>query len=184
MRQAYHEPIVQDAQASQIRGFPVSITGTYVLLDDVVTVIREYAQTSPDPVIGGAIHELATWLMGGMEVTAPAEAIETRVSPADQAEPVEGVDRIEVYPSDPEDPRPKWHARACGPEGDILFTTAGSFDQQYVIRDAQERWPGVNTHLIADASVDTVWEEKGPDAIRSPLTKRRRPSPKRLWMNT
>lgn len=181
MRQAYHEPIVQDAQASQIRGFPISITGTYVLLDDVVTVIREYAQTSPDPVIGGAIHELATWLQGGQAEDEPERVIpETPVAVA----AAEGVDRIEVYPSDPEDPRPKWHARACSPEGDILYTTAGSFDQEYVIRDAQERWPGVNTHLIADASVDTVWEEKGPDAIRSPLTKRRRPSPKRLWMNT
>lgn len=89
--------------------------------------------------------------------------------------------RIEIFPDDPEAPRPRWHARSVDDMGRILFVTGGSFDQQYVEQDARERWPGKDIFYIADASVDTVWEEQAPTGVRGVHTHRRRPSPNRLW---
>ena len=164
-RQQFYEPQVQQ-EASAVRGVQVTITGTYVLLDDIITVLKEYADANGQPTVADA----AEWLRGGAE--------SQEVTQVDQGEKV---DRIEVYPDDPESLKPRWMSRACDAEGTILYTTAGSFDQEYVIREAQERWPQAPVMLVNDASVDTVWEENDPGGIRSPSTKRRRPSPKRLW---
>ena len=174
MRKQFYEPEIQPAQASPIRGFPISITGTYVLLDDVITTLREYAQSLPDAEQGALIHELATWL-GSSRESNELPVVE------DPIQPQLAVDRVEVYPDDPMALKPRWIARACSADGDILQITNGSFDQEYVIQDAQQRWPGKDVHLLAEAGQDSVWEERDPGGIRSAVTSRRRPSPKRLW---
>lgn len=183
----FYEPIVEEnQQASPMRGFQVGITGTYVLLDDVVTALREYAQSLDDPASGGLVHEVANWLHSGAEpIPVEDEDVpESATTPVELPAAVEAdpnVDRVEIYPDDPESPRPRWIARSCDSTGKILFVTNGSFDQAYVIRDAEERWPGKSIHLIAEYSHDTVWEENDPGGLRSTATKRRRPSPNRLW---
>jgi hypothetical protein len=161
-----------------MRGFQVTIGGTYVLLDDVVTTLRLYADSLPDPT---QVYEAAAWLVSGQQPPAVEQWDTPPPEPEIYSEPDAAVDRIEVYPEDPTAERPRWIARGCSSEGDILYVTRGSFDQDYVIRDAEGRWPGRTVHLVADSAHDTVWEERDPGGIRSTGTKRRRPSPKRLW---
>ena len=60
-----------------------------------------------------------------------------------------------MYPDSPDDPRPRWIARAVDSTGRIVRQTNGSFDRDYVVKDAQERWPGRDVHMISDVSVDT-----------------------------
>ena len=171
----------------QIRGFGISIGGTYVLLDDVVTALHTYANSYHDP-DDANVHEAATWLQAAIHA-GPVDFPGEHVTEESQDVPVFGivddmvgqVDRIEIYPDDPEAKEPRWIARACDDTGRILRVTNGSFDQEYVIRDAQERWPDKPTHLVVDYSHDTVWEENDPGGLRSVHTKRRRPSPNRLW---
>ena len=181
MRQTYYEPQVGDTEQIQMRGFPVPITGTYVLLDDVISALRSYAQAYEE----SAVDEAATWLGSGRSSLLPPYGEQLPVPQLEQVSVESGsdpdVDRIEVYPDDPDAIRPRWIARACDATGKILHNTNGSFDQEYVIRDAGERWPGAPVHLVADYSHDTVWEENDPGGLRSVHTKRRRPSPNRLW---
>lgn len=182
-RQTYYEPMIQEEQqASPLRGFQVQIGGVYVLLDDVITALREYSRAYESDEVMLA----ANWLGSGEQqlpqVQAPGpEFAEPAPFEPNQAEQ-NGVDRVEVYPDDPTNPRPRWIARSCNSDGKILMVTNGSFDQEYVIRDAEQRWPGKPIHLLTDASIDTVWEERDPGGIRSASSGRRRPSPNRLWV--
>jgi hypothetical protein len=188
MRNQFYEPLVEEQHLpTPIRGFQVTIGGTYVLLDDVVTVLREYAQSLGAIPEREIIHEVATWLQSGelplpeqQPVQDPAPSPPQTFTPLD---PELGVDRVEIYPDDPLALKPRWIARACSAEGDILYVTNGSIDQEYVIADAQQRWPGCDVHLLTEAGQDTVWEERDPGGIRSASNGRRRPSPKRLWGN-
>jgi hypothetical protein len=189
-RERFYDPLLQEEQqASPIRGFQVMIGGTYVLLDDIVTSLREYAQSLPDPAAGGLIHEVATWLQSGerslpemIQVPGPEES-EPTAAPVQVPGPLDlRVDRVEVYPDDPTAVKPRWLARSCDSDGKILFVTNGSFDQDYVIQDAGQRWPGVDIHLLTHAGIDTVWEERDPGGIRSASSGHRRPSPNRLWV--
>lgn len=182
-RQSFYEPMIDEGrQATPIRGFQTQIAGTYVLLDDVITSLREYAQSLEDSTDGALIHEVAAWLQSSerelpaVESTAAVEAPPPAVHADDPA-----VDRVEIYPDDPASLRPRWIARSCDENGRILFITNGSFDQEYVIKDASERWPGKNVHLLTEAGIDTVWEERDPGGIRSASSGRRRPSPNRMW---
>jgi len=184
--QQFYDPMIDQGQKLQMRGFQVAIGGTYVLLDDVVTALRAYAQSQEDPDAGALVHEVATWLQAGdtaLPVLDTPNDIQIFSETFEQPQPQEtpGADRVEIYPDDPTAARPKWMARACSAEGDILYVTNGSFDQDYVIRDAEQRWPSLTLHLIAHAGVDTVWEERDPGGIRSASSGDRRPSPKRLW---
>jgi hypothetical protein len=193
----FYEPEVQpvQAQASPIRGFQIGIGGTYVLMDDVVTVLREFAQSMdahawdatgvPDP--REVLYEVATWLQSGerppsldsvQDAVILGEAGDTPEEPSSSS----AVDRIEVYPDDPMAIKPRWVARACSADGDILTVTNGSFDQEYVIKDAQQRWPNRTVHLLTEAGQDSVWEERDPGGIRSASSGRKRPSPKRMYL--
>ena len=71
----------------------------------------------------------------------------------------EGVARVEIYPDNPDDPRPKWYARTVDTGGYILKTTNGSFDQEWVIRNAEERFPGIPVYLLNHAGEDSKWKE-------------------------
>jgi hypothetical protein len=91
------------------------------------------------------------------EVAVPYGAEEDDVS--------EGVERIEVYPDPPEDPRPKWYARSIDTSGFILKTTGGSFDQEWVIQNASERWPDIPIHMLKSAGEDSKWVEDGTRGV-------------------
>jgi len=153
---------------TEIRGFPVTAAGTYVLFEDVVAAIREYAQSLDDPQDGAAIHALAAWLSSGMEVepqraqdTAQAlvEAMPPEVFEAEPDDVTNGVARVEIFPDNPDDPRPRWHARTIDTSGYIIKTTNGSFDQEWVIQNAQERFPGIEIYLLRHAGEDSKWTE-------------------------
>lgn len=178
VRDRHYDPQVGDSRQMEIRGFPVTIGGTYVLLDDVVTALRAYATAHES----WDVNDAASWLQAGGQPLPDAPEATAEVGepePPDAGQDL--VDRVEVYPDDPENPRPRWIARTCDATGKILTVTNGSFDQEYVLRNAGDRWPGKPVFLVADYSHDTVWEENDPGGIRSPLSSRRRPSPNRLW---
>ena len=141
---------------TEIRGIPVEVAGTYVLMEDVVAALNEYA-TSVDSL---AVREAAQWLEAGVPDPLTRDGTsEPDVYGAEPDDVSEGVDRIEIYPDNPDDPRPRWHARSIDTGGYILKTTAGSFDQAWVIENAQERWPGIPVHLLKHAGEDSKWLE-------------------------
>ena len=170
-RTQFYDPMIDSGeQPTQMRGFQVGIGGTYVLLDDVVTVLRQYAQSLPDPDQAGLVHEIATWLTSGESMPEPIEVEEPLPLAVDQppygAEALDespDIGRIEIYPDPPEDPRPKWYARSVDTGGYIMQVTNGSFDQDWVIENARERWPGKDVYLLKHAGQDSKWEE---DALR------------------
>lgn len=181
-RQTFHEPLIEEQQhATPLRGFQVQIGGVYILMDDVVTALREYAQSLESPAAGAAVHEAATWLASGDRELPEAPAVQAEAVAPDVFDPTPNVDRVEVYPDDPLALRPKWVSRACDSVGRILQVTNGSFDQEYVIRNAEERWPGKTVHLLTESGQDSVWEETDPGGIRSAHSGRRRPSPQRMY---
>ena len=143
---------------TDIRGLQVMEVGTYVLMADVVTAIREYAQAQDDPNAGALLHDLATWLDGGLPA-AEEPPSEPEVHGAEVDDVTEGVARVEIYPDPPDDPRPKWYARTIDTGGYILKVTNGSFDQEWVIQNAQERFPDVEIFLLRNAGEDSKWTE-------------------------
>ena len=161
---------------TEIRGLQVLAEGTYVLMEDVVAAIREYAQSLDDPNLGGCIHDLASWLIGeepnvfeseiaavGHEPITPA-LTGTEVHGAESDDVIPDVDRIEVYPVETERGL-RWHARSIDTGGFILKTTNGSFDQTWVISNAEERWPGIPVHVVSSASDDSKWTEDGTRGV-------------------
>lgn len=186
MRRQFYEPEQQAEQASAVRGFPVTITGTYVLLDDVVTVIREYAQSLADADDGALVHELATWLQSGeppaeASTDAVGEGIERITELVADSFRVGPIDRIEIYPDDPMAMKPHWVGRACSSDGDIMDIGRGSFDQEEAIDEARRNWGDLPVHVVTEAGVDTIWEERDPGGLRSSSSGHRRPSPKRMF---
>lgn len=161
-----------------IRGFQTQAVGTYVLMDDVIAAIREYAQSLDDPHSGGLIHDLATWLDGGQHPLEEGPVQEIKdIFGAEESDATDVVDRIEVYPDPPDDPRPKWYARTVDTSGYIIKVTSGSFDQSWVIENAEERWPGRPIHLLKHAGEDSKWVE---DAHRGAFPSVGPPT-RRLW---
>ncbi len=170
------------SEQTQIQGFHVQATGTYVLLDDVVSAIREYAQSLEDADAGGAVHGVAGWLESGSapenEEPVPVQQLADAVPYGSEEDDVtEGVARVEVYPDPPEDPRPKWYARTIDTGGYILKVTEGSFDQEFVIRNAQERFPGIEIFLLRNAGEDSKWNEDRTRGVFPSLG----PPVRRLW---
>lgn len=168
-RDKFYDPQMGDSAPMQIRGFPVSIGGTYVLLDDVITALRAYAQSLEDPDAGAVVHEVASWLQAGDGVPLESlEAAQAAMAPPSAPEPPYGaeagdtspdIDRVEIFPDPPDDPRPKWYARSVDTGGYVMQTTGGSFDQEWVIQNAQERWPDKQIHLLKSAGEDSMWLE-------------------------
>lgn len=187
----------------QIRGFQVSIGGTYVLMDDVVTALRAYAQSLDSPEAGALVHEVASWLQEGANSSEMSEAppvhyepdrertslgllhhepltravAGTEVHGAEEDDVTPDVDRIEVFPDPPDDPRPKWYARSIDTGGFIMKTTNGSFDFEWVVKNAEERWPDIPIHLLKNAGEDSKWVE---DSTRGVFPSKG-PPVRRLW---
>ena len=179
----------------------IAAPGTYVLMEDVIAAIREYAQSLDDPHSGGIIHELATWLGGGehpreavplgMEAlgfepktTAVAGTDAPPLHPAEDSDPfdLEHVYRVELYPHPPDDPKPKWYARSVDNEGNILWTSNGAFDYEYVHKTATERWPGKPIFQGHGWSYDSVFlEHQEKKAFPTAAPMRERVSPKRMF---
>ena len=146
-----------------------------------MAAIREYAQSLDDPHSGGVIHELATWLSGGEH---PAEAVEVDVPVIEDSDPfpLDHVYRVELYPHPPEDPKPKWYARSVDSEGNILWTSNGAFDYEYVHRTATERWPNKPIFQGHGWSYDSVFlENQERKAFPTAAPMRERVSPKRMF---
>ncbi len=163
---------------TQIQGFHVQATGTYVLLADVVAALRAYAQSLEDPNAGAAVHSAVGWLDGGAdpEVQQPVE--ESAVPHGAEEDDVTlDVARVEIYPDSPDDPRPRWHARTIDTGGYILKVTEGSFDQEFVIRNAQERFAGVPISVVRHAGEDAKWTEDKERGVFPSIG----PSYRRLW---
>ena len=157
------EPI---AEVSPIRGFPVAVEGTYVLLDDVVRVLREFAQSLSDPDDGALIHEVATWLGGGSEpVSEPVQAQSVQPGPPHGAEDDDvtpDVDRVEIFPTEAaEGGSRKWHARSIDTAGNVMKVTGGSFDKSWVEKNAQDRWPGITIHEVQSEDELSMDKERG-----------------------
>jgi len=177
-KRQYYDPMIEDGSPQEIvvRGFQVNIGGTYVLLDDIVSIIRDYAQSLEDPDAGALVHEIASWLASGTPPlnTPEPEVVEVdpeaRFRDTDPGDMTPDVDRVEVFPDD----EGKWYARSVDTGGNIMKTTHGSFDKEYVLKNAENRWPGKPIHEIANAMEDSMWKERG----------RMGPSPKRLWNAT
>ena len=96
------------------------------------------------------------------EFEVPETVVEAVVGPphgqeADDVTP--DVARIEVFPDPPDDPRPKWYARSIDTSGFIMKTTNGSFDFEWVVKNAEERWPDIPIHLLQNAGEDSKWVE-------------------------
>lgn len=153
------------------------------MLDDVVASIREYAQALDDPNAGAAIHELASWL-GASDMPAATAGITTVPHSEEDLQAAQdlAVYRVELYPDPPDDLKPKWYARSVDSEGNILFTTSGAFDYEYVHHSASERWPGKPIFQLrrwADDSVFMENMERNTNQTAAPL--RDRVSPKRMF---
>lgn len=172
-RVEYYDPQVETRatrQATPIRGFPVTIGGTYVLLDDVITVLREYAQSLEDADDQAAVHGVATWLQSGAQ-----EVQETVLQAAPEPEPIESyltpdVDRVELFPTEAaEGGARKWHARSIDTSGNEMKRTAGSFDKTYVERDIFDRWPGIPVYEVQDEGESSMERERGKRGFRRQL---------------
>jgi hypothetical protein len=164
---------------TEIQGFHVQSTGTYVRLSDVVQALRAYAQSLEDPNDGAAVHGAVGWLDAGSnpDVQEPAAEVIEAPHGAEADDVIHGVDRVEVYPDPPDDPRPKWYARTIDTGGYILKVTDGSYDQSWVISNAEARFPGLPIILLKHAGEDSKWTE---DASRGAFPSVG-PSPRRLW---
>lgn len=181
MKTPHYEPMIDQGEQIQMRGFAVTIGGTYVLMDDVVTAIRAYAQSLDDPNFGAFAHEIANWLAGGLPPAVPDSSPHAEVAPqplehigeavdtpdvfgAEPDDNVHGVDRVEVYPVETPSGL-KWYARSIDTGGFILKTTNGSYDQNWVISNADERWPDKPIHLLNSAGEDSKWIEDGTRGV-------------------
>ena len=164
---------------TQIQGFQVEMPGTYVLISDVVAALRAYAQSLEDPNDGAAVHGAVGWLEAGAAPQAHVPVPEIAEPPygAEADDVSEGVDRVEVYPDPPDDPRPKWYARTVDTSGYIIKVTDGSYDQSFVITNAEQRFPGIPILLLKHAGEDSKWTE---DATRGAFPSIG-PPVRRLW---
>jgi hypothetical protein len=164
---------------TEIQGFQVQTSGTYVLLADVVAALRAYAQSLEDPNDGAAVHGAVGWLEAGAALQQELPVPEVREPPhgAEPDDVTEGVDRVEIYPDPPDDPRPKWYARTIDTGGFIIKVTDGSYDQDFVISNAEARFPGIPLLLLKHAGEDSKWKEDATRGVFPSVG----PSPRRLW---
>lgn len=74
--------------------------------------------------------------------------------------------RIELYPEgDVTDAAPgplRWVARLIGEDGLIVAKTAGSFDHDDALRQAEQQWPGLQVFELREESEDSTHEGFGP----------------------
>jgi len=171
VRTQFYEPLIQQEQpqATPIRGFRTEIAGVYVLLDDVVTTLREFAQSLTDPEQGALIHEVATWLVSGERPTQYESVPETEEFPpaveppygAESDDVTPDVARVELFPREESAGRRKWFARSIDTAGNVMKVTHGSFDKPFVEQNARDRWPDIPIHEVQDENESSMVKERG-----------------------
>lgn len=171
---------------NELQGIMIERAGAYLHIEDAVLYLREIAEQydqAGNPSASLALRAVADAWSG--EEPAPNQEEAAPVISLVTADPGADVYLVEVFPDNPEEPRPRWHARTVDNQGRILTTTNGSFDQNYVVKDAKDRWPGVEVLLVPDQNYDSVWEQQtgadGQHIIRSASSGRRRQSPNRMF---
>jgi hypothetical protein len=161
-KQQYYDPIIEgeeDAQV-QLRAIAAPEPGTYILFEDMLDAIRSFALSVDTFKKQQGIHELLQWL----EATGDAfyEGVEEE---GQEAVPVKrfktraDAERIELYP----DGDRKWHARLVDHDGnDIGEANGGSFDRDWVEKDASAQYPDLIIHQMEGEDEDSNWTGKGP----------------------
>ena len=159
-RQQYYDPFVegQDAETQvQLRAIGVQEPGTYILFEDMLAAIESFALSVDSFSKQRGIHELLTWLEGsGGQFFEEEEAEEKPVGRIfkTKADP----ERIELYP----DADRKWHARLIDHDGNIIGeVNNGDFNQQFVEKDAAEKYPDLIIHQMESEDEDSTWHGKG-----------------------
>lgn len=72
-RRQYYDPFIQKATQEQeitpveLRGVAVEQTGTYILFEDMLAAIRQYAEMTQSVEIKDAILELVAWFEMGAQ---------------------------------------------------------------------------------------------------------------------
>ena len=164
-KQQYYDPFVEgeDAEAQvQLRAIGVQEPGTYILFEDMLDAIRSFALSVDTFKKQQGIHELIQWLEG----TASGFGDEESFNVDEVAKPQGRIfktkadpERIELYP----DADRKWHARLIDHDGQIIGeVNNGSFDQQWVEKDAAEQYPELIIHQMETEDEDSTWMGKGP----------------------
>lgn len=176
-RDNYYDPMVDDGtQQLQIRAFQVQIGGTYVLMDDIVTALRAFGDSLPEPSATELIYAAVDWMTSGQplpqidfEKDIGSEQLDfemqQQVFGSESDDNIPDVERIEIFPDPPDDPGAKWYARSIDTGGYVLKQTNGSFDLDWVIKNAQERWPGIPIHMLKSAGEDSKWNEDGTRGV-------------------
>jgi hypothetical protein len=168
-KQQYYDPIVQDYAEEdqlQMRAIGVQEPGTYILFEDIVDVIRSFALSVDDSRKRQGLLELIMWLeTGSMGLQEPDVVKEDDLRASNVSKPVrkfrtkEDPDRIELYP----DASRKWHARLVDLEGNVIGpVNDGSFDRNWVEKDAAEKYPELIIHQMESEQDDSTWDHKGP----------------------
>lgn len=159
----YYDPMIEgeDSEAQvQLRAIAAPEPGMYVLFEDILEAIGSFALTVDSFKKQQAIHELIMWLEGsGGEFIETEEPTEETPKFVKKFRTKEDPDRIELYP----DADRKWHARLVDLDGnDIGEVNDGSFDREWVEKDASTQYPHLIIHQMEHEDEDSTWTGKGP----------------------
>lgn len=188
----FEAPEPQPEPTGPIQAVMVQVAGLYLRLDDVVAELRRIAfdlghrsELSAREAVEAAAAAFEEIGVPETQEEAPTGVRDAQDAPHEYTRPVvtipleqpdtdTAVYRVEVFP----DADGKWYARSVDSLGNILDTRNGSFDHEYVLKAARDRWPDVEIHELQDAQMDSIWEE---EHHAFSFNGRRRPSPRRLF---
>ena len=168
-RQQYYDPYIEGEEENieaqvQLRAIGVQEPGTYILFEDILDAIRSFALSVDNFKKQQGVHELIMWLEGtGAGFVEENEQIPQGIVFSTKESLALGADaeRIELYP----DADKKWHARLIDHSGQIIGDiNSGSFDQQWVEKDAAEQYPDLIIHQMESEDEDSTWSYKGPSS--------------------
>jgi len=161
-KQQYYDPFIEgeDVEAQvQLRAIGVQEPGTYILFEDMLDAIRSFALTVDSFKKQQGVHELISWLEGTGSAFFEGEEEEPEKPLGRIFKTKADAERIELFP----DSDRKWHARLIDHDGNIIGeANNGSFDQQWVEKDAAEQYPDLIIHQMESEEEDSTWMGKGP----------------------
>lgn len=162
-KQQYYDPFIEGEDTEgqvQLRAIAAPEPGTYILFEDILEAIGSFALTVDSFKKQQAIHELIMWLEGsGGEFVSDEEAPDQPQKFVKKFKTKDDPERLELYP----DSDRKWHVRAIDHDGNIIGEiNAGSFDREWVEKDAAEQYPDLIIHQMESEDEDSTWDHKGP----------------------
>ena len=163
-RQDYYDPMIEGETEAQVqlRAIGVQEPGTYILFEDFMDAIRSFALSVDNFKKQQGVHELIMWLEGtASEFGKNEETFDVdNFSKAVLKDKLEvDAERIELYP----DADKKWHARTIDSNGHIIGDiNDGSFDREWVEKDAAMQYPDLIIHQMESEDEDSTWNRKGP----------------------